>query len=108
LFFLLILALYFKSLSFAIMKMALANTIKTTVMISFIIAGAGFLSQVVGFLGIATSALSEFIASLGLTPLMLDRGGGVDVHHLRDDVGWYLYGGHDLAHRASHRHIGRV
>lgn len=66
----LILALYFKSLSFAIMKIALANTIKTTVMISFIIAGAGFLSQVVAFLGIAR-ALSEFIASLGLTPLML-------------------------------------
>ncbi len=65
-----LLALYFKSLSFAILKMALANTIKTTVMISFIIAGAGFLSQVVGFLGIAR-ALSEFIASLGLSPLML-------------------------------------
>jgi len=65
-----ILAIYFKSFSFAILKMSLANTIKTTVMISFIIAGAGFLSQVVGFLGIAR-ALSEFIATLGLTPLML-------------------------------------
>ncbi len=65
-----ILAIYFKSFSFAILKMSLANTIKTTVMISFIIAGAGFLSQVVGFLGIAR-ALSEFIAALGLTPLML-------------------------------------
>ena len=65
-----ILALYFKSFSMAILKLSLANTIKTTVMISFIIAGAGFLSQVVGFLGIAR-ALSSFIASLGLTPLML-------------------------------------
>jgi len=65
-----ILAIYFKSFSFAILKMSLANTIKTTVMISFIIAGAGFLSQVVGFLGIAR-ALSEFIATLGLSPLML-------------------------------------
>lgn len=65
-----ILAIYFKSFSFAILKLSLANTIKTTVMISFIIAGAGFLSQVVGFLGIAR-ALSEFIASLGLSPLML-------------------------------------
>lgn len=65
-----LLALYFKSFTFSIAKLALANTIKTTVMISFIIAGAGFLSQVVGFLGIAR-ALSAFIASLGLTPMML-------------------------------------
>jgi len=64
------LALYFKSLDWHIFKLALLNTIKTTVMISFIIAGAAFLSQVVAFLGIAR-ALSEFIASLGLTPLML-------------------------------------
>jgi len=64
------LALYFKSFDFHIFKTSLLNTIKTTVMISFIIAGAGFLSQVVGFLGIAR-ALSEFIASLGLTPMML-------------------------------------
>jgi len=65
-----ILAIYFKSFNAHIFKMALLNTIKTTVMISFIIAGAGFLSQVVGFLGIAR-ALSEFIASLGLSPYML-------------------------------------
>ena len=39
-------------------------------MISFIIVGAGFLSQVVGFLGIAR-AISEFIGTLGLSPLML-------------------------------------
>jgi len=65
-----VLALYFKSLDGHIFKLALLNTIKTTVMISFIIAGAAFLSQVVAFLGIAR-ALSEFIASLGLTPLML-------------------------------------
>lgn len=65
-----ILAIYFKNFNFTIFKMSLLNTIKTTVMISFIIAGAGFLSQVVGFLGIAR-ALSEFIASLGLSPLML-------------------------------------
>lgn len=34
--------LYFKSLTFSIFKLALLNTIKTTVMISFIIAGALF------------------------------------------------------------------
>ena len=65
-----ILALYFKSFSFGILKQALLNTIKTSVMISLIIAAAGFLSQVIGFLGIAR-ALSESIAALGLTPLML-------------------------------------
>lgn len=65
-----ILAIYFKNFNAHIFKAALLNTIKTTVMISFIIAGAGFLSQVVGFLGIAR-ALSEYIATLGLSPLML-------------------------------------
>jgi tripartite ATP-independent transporter DctM subunit len=64
------LAVYFKNFNAHIFKTALLNTIKTTVMISFIIAGAGFLSQVVGFLGIAR-ALSEYIATLGLSPLML-------------------------------------
>lgn len=65
-----LLGLYFKSLDFEVFKVAILNSIKTTVMISFIIAGAGFLSQVVGFLGIAT-ALSEYIASLHLSPYML-------------------------------------
>ncbi len=65
-----ILALYFKNFSLEILKNALLNSIKTTVMISFIIVGAGFLSQVVGFLGIAR-AISEFIGALGLSPLVL-------------------------------------
>ena len=65
-----ILAVYFKSFSFDIFKNALLNTIKTSVMISFIIVGAGFLSQVIGFLGIAT-AVSEYIGTLGLSPMML-------------------------------------
>ena len=65
-----ILALYFRNFSFEIFKTAILNSIKTTVMISFIIVGAGFLSQVVGFLGIAR-AISEFIGTLGLSPLVL-------------------------------------
>jgi tripartite ATP-independent transporter DctM subunit len=65
-----IIALYFKSFSYEVFKEAMLSAIKTTVMISFIIAGAGFLSQVVGFLGIAR-AISEFIAQLGLSPYML-------------------------------------
>ncbi|WP_419764486.1 MAG: TRAP transporter large permease [Arcobacter sp.] len=65
-----ILAIYFKSCSLDILKHALLNSIKTSVMISFIIVGAGFLSQVVGFLGIAR-AVSEFIGTLGLSPMVL-------------------------------------
>ncbi|MEA1914757.1 MAG: TRAP transporter large permease subunit [Campylobacterota bacterium] len=65
-----ILAISFKSFSWDIFKTALLNSIKTTVMISFIIAAAGFLSQVIGFLGIAR-AISEYITTLGLSPMML-------------------------------------
>jgi len=65
-----ILAIYFKSFNMEIFKNALLNTIKTSVMISFIIVGAGFLSQVVGFLGIA-KAISEFIGQMGVSPLIL-------------------------------------
>ncbi|WP_456391791.1 TRAP transporter large permease [Nitratifractor sp.] len=66
----LILALWFRSFSLPMFRDALFNSVKTTVMISFIIAGAGFLSQVVGFLGIAR-AVSEYIASLGLSSYAL-------------------------------------
>lgn len=65
-----ILAFYFKTFSMKLFKESLFNSVKTTVMISFIIAGAGFLSQVVGFLGIAR-AISEYIASLHLSPYHL-------------------------------------
>ena len=65
-----ILAIYFKTFSLKLFKESLFNSVKTTVMISFIIAGAGFLSQVVGFLGIAR-AISEYIASLHLSPYHL-------------------------------------
>ena len=65
-----LLAILFKSFSLNIFKTALLNSIKTSVMISFIIAAAGFLSQVIGFLGIAR-ALSEYITTLGLSPLLL-------------------------------------
>jgi tripartite ATP-independent transporter DctM subunit len=66
----LLLAFYFKALSLEILKNAILNSVKTSVMIGFIIAGAVFLSQVIGFLGIAR-AMSEFITGLGLSPLML-------------------------------------
>jgi len=64
------LALYFRSFSWMIFKESLLSAVKTTVMISFIIAGASFLSQVVGFLGIAR-AVSLYISSLHLSPYLL-------------------------------------
>jgi len=66
----LILATIFKNLTWENFKSALVNAVKTSCMICFIIAGAGFLSQVVAFIGIAR-AISEFIVSLGLNPWML-------------------------------------
>lgn len=65
-----VLASYFKSFNLNILKESLFNAVKTTIMISFIIVGAGFLSQVVGFVGIAR-AISEFVGGLGLSPYML-------------------------------------
>ncbi len=65
-----VLAIIFKSFSWHILKESLFGAVKTTVMISFIIAAAGFLSQVVGFLGV-TRAISEFVGELGLSPYML-------------------------------------
>ncbi len=63
-------AAWFKNLTMSNFKEALLSAVKTSGMICFIIAGAAFLSQIVGFLGIAT-ALSEYIAELNLSPYML-------------------------------------
>ena len=66
----LILAVYFRNFSWETFKESVVSAVITTAMITFIIAGAAFLSQVVGFIGIAR-ALSQYIASLGLSPYML-------------------------------------
>ncbi len=66
----LILGLLFRSLTFEVFKDALFNAVRTSTMITFIIVGAAFLSQVVGFLGI-TTAISRYIASLDLPPYLL-------------------------------------
>ncbi len=60
----------FKNLSWSVFIDALLNTVKTTAMICFIIFSAAFLSQIIGFIGIAT-AVSEFIASLHMSPYLL-------------------------------------
>ena len=66
----LILAIAFRNLTWEIFKEALINAVKTNCMICFIILAAAFLSQIVGFVGIAR-AVSEYIASLGLSPYVL-------------------------------------
>lgn len=66
----LLIALGFKSLNLTNFKAAVLGAVKTTAYIMFIIMGASFLSQVVGFVGIAR-ALSETIAGLNLSPYLL-------------------------------------
>ncbi|MDD9302966.1 MAG: TRAP transporter large permease subunit [Desulfobacter sp.] len=66
----LILALAFKNLTWENFKEALVNAVKTTCMICFIILAASFLSQIVGFVGIAR-AVSVYIAGLNLSPYVL-------------------------------------
>lgn len=66
----LILALVFKNLTWKNFRDAVVNSVKTTTMICWIIIGAAFFSQVVGFVGIAR-ALSMYIAGLNLSPYML-------------------------------------
>ena len=65
-----LLALIFRNLTWKIFVQSLLNAVMTTCMICFIICGAAFLSQVVGFTGIAR-ALSEYIAELHLSPYVL-------------------------------------
>jgi len=63
-------AAWFRELSRESLRDAFLATVRTSTMICFIIAGAGFLSQAVGFMGLAR-ALSEYIAALGLPPYAL-------------------------------------
>lgn len=65
-----LLGLFFRTMTLAVFQDALMSAIRTSTMITFIIVGAAFLSQVVGFLGI-TTAVSRFIAELHLSPYML-------------------------------------
>lgn len=66
----LILALAYRNLTLANFTEALMQSVRTTAMICLIIAGAGFLSQVVGFVGIAR-AISTGIAAMHLSPYVL-------------------------------------
>ncbi|MDP6564638.1 MAG: TRAP transporter large permease [Alphaproteobacteria bacterium] len=64
----LIIAAYFKTLSFRMLRDAFEGTMRTTAMIMLIVFAAIFLNFVLGFMGI-TQAMLDFIAALGLTPV---------------------------------------
>nr|WP_235185496.1 TRAP transporter large permease subunit [Desulfonatronum thiodismutans] len=64
------LALVSGSLTRTALTESLLSTVKTTAMICFIIAGAAFMSQMVGFVGI-TRSVSQYITALELSPYML-------------------------------------
>ncbi len=66
----LVLALSFRNLAWANFKDSMINAAKTTAMIRFIIVGAAFLSQALGFAGIAR-APGAYIGTPGLSPYVL-------------------------------------
>ena len=63
-------ALQSRTLSFPMLKEALVSATKTSCMITFILAGAAFLTTAMGFTGIPR-ILAEWIGSFGLSQMML-------------------------------------
>ena len=63
-------ALFNRRMNFTIMFECLVGAVKTNAMIMLIVVGAGFLSRVMGFLGIPM-AITRAITELGLSPYML-------------------------------------
>jgi len=66
----LLLAVLYRNLTWENFREALLQSVRTTCMICLIIAGAAFLSQVVGFVGIARG-ISQSIAAMQLSPYTL-------------------------------------
>jgi len=63
-----VIAAYFKTLNWEMMKAAFEGTMRTTAMIMLIVFAAIFLNFVLGFMGI-TQAMLNFIRDMGLTPV---------------------------------------
>ncbi len=59
-----------RSLSWDVFKVSLAGSVRTSCMIMFIVMGAAYLSNVIGYLGI-TRSLTQYVTSMGLSPYML-------------------------------------
>ena len=76
-------------------------------MIMLIVVGAGFLSRVMGFLGIP-AAITQAITEMNLSPYMLMILLGVCLHHSGLSTGRIFHRRHDPAHRLAHGHGGRL
>ena len=63
-----LIAAYFKTLNWEMMKAAFEGTMRTTAMIMLIVFAAIFLNFVLGYMGI-TQAMLNFIRDMGLTPV---------------------------------------
>ena len=63
-----LIAAYFKTLNWEMMKAAFEGTMRTTAMIMLMVFSAIFLNFVLGFMGI-TQAMLNFIRDMGLTPV---------------------------------------
>ncbi|MDX9821696.1 MAG: TRAP transporter large permease subunit [Syntrophales bacterium] len=59
-----------RSLSWDVFKVSLVGSVRTSCMIMFIVMGAAYLSNVIGYLGI-TRSLTQYVTSMGLSPYML-------------------------------------
>ncbi len=59
-----------KSLTWDVFKTSLVGSVRTSCMIMFIVIGAAYLSNVIGYLGI-TRALTQAVSEMGLSPYML-------------------------------------
>jgi tripartite ATP-independent transporter DctM subunit len=66
----LVFAFISKSMTLKGFKEALMGAVRTNAMVMLIMVGAGYLSVVVGYLGI-TRGLSQFVSGLGLSPYLL-------------------------------------
>ncbi len=66
----LVFAFLTRSLNWVVFKTALIGSVKTSCMIMAIVCGAAYLSVAVGYLGI-TRSLTQYVASLGLSPYIL-------------------------------------
>ncbi|OPY92135.1 MAG: Sialic acid TRAP transporter permease protein SiaT [Syntrophaceae bacterium PtaU1.Bin231] len=58
------------SLDWNVFKVSLVGAVRTSCMIMFIVMGAAYLSNVIGYLGI-TRALTKYVTDMGLSPYML-------------------------------------
>ena len=66
----LVFAVINRRMTFAVLMACLTGAVKTNAMIMLIVVGAGFLSRVMGFLGIP-AAITQAITQMELSPLML-------------------------------------